>query len=59
MASVTVSAPNFSQSSITRRAPTPLAANCALQSPMVFSGTRTLARTKRSKGPPFQSRFTL
>ena len=58
MAAKTVSAPNFRHSPLSRSPPTAFAANWAFMSPMVASGMRTLARTRRSKGPPFQSRST-
>jgi hypothetical protein len=39
--------------------PMAFAANWALKSPMVSWGTRMLAATRRSNGPPFQSRVML
>ena len=58
IAAKTVSVPNFRHNPLSRSPPTAFAANWALMSPIVASGMRTLARTRRSKGPPFQSRTT-
>ncbi len=55
----TDAAPYLRHSCFTRSAPMALAANWALKSPSVWSGTRTLASSRRSKVPPCQSRLRL